>query len=298
MSTSITTAFITAYEARVHLVFQRKGTVILQAVRWKRDTVGSTHVFQVMGKGAATTKARHGQITPMNQSHSTATATLVDFYAGDWVDALDEAKINIDERDAIARTGAMALGRKIDDQIFVVMDAGSDSVVTWVVTTEKNVRAALLNMVEALFSNDIPNDGELFGALTAKQWSMAMTVEEFKNSDYITATGLPFTQGMPVARYKEWMGVKWTMHTGLPGAGTSAAKPFVWHRMAVGYSSGKHPKNFANRGAIVADITWHGDRAAHFINHMMSGGAVVIEGAGVIEGLVDDTAAVPLVAST
>lgn len=298
MSTSITTAFITSYEARVYLVFQRMGTVILQAVRWKRDVVGSTSVFQVLGKGTATTKARHGQITPMNQSHTTATATLADFYAGDWVDALDEAKTNIDERDAIARSGAMALGRKIDDQIFVAMDATNDGVTTWVVTTEKQVRKQLLDMVEALYNNDVPNDGDLFGALTAKQWAFAMTVEEFKNSDYVTSAGLPFTQGAPVARYKEWMGVKWTMHTGLPGAGTSASKPFVWHRSAIGYASGAHPKNFANRGAVVADITWHGDRAAHFVNHMMSGGAVVIEGAGIREGLVDDTSGLPVVAST
>ena len=298
MSTSINTAFITAYEAKVHLVFQRQGTVILQAVRWKRDVVGSTAVFQVIAAGTATTKARHGTITPMNQTHSTATATLADFYAGDWVDALDEAKINIDERDALAKSGAMALGRKIDDQLFVVMNASSDSTVTWSVSTEKQVRSALLSMVQSLYSNDVPNDGDIFGALTPKAWAMAMTVEEFKNSDYVTAMGLPFTQGAPVARYKEWMGVKWTMHTGLPSAGAANAKQFVWHRSAIGYASGKHPKNFANRGAVVADITWHGDRAAHFINHMMSGGAVAIESAGIIEGDVDDTADVPFVAST
>ena len=298
MSTSITTAFITAYEAKVHLVFQRMGTVILQAVRWKRDVTGSTSVFQIIGKGTATTKARHGQITPMNQTHTTATATLADFYAGDWVDALDEAKTNIDERDALARSGAMALGRKIDDQIFTAMDASNDGTTTWTVTTEKNVRAALLNMVEALYNNDVPNDGELFGALSPKQWAFAMTVEEFKNSDYVTSTGLPYTQGAPVARYKEWMGVKWTMHTGVPGMGTSTSKPFLWHRSAIGYASGAHPKNFANRGAVVADVTWHGDRAAHFINHMMSGGAVVIEAAGIREGSVNDTTSVPLVAST
>lgn len=297
MSTSITTAFITAYESKVHLVFQRSGTVLLQAVRWKRDVVGSTSVFQIIGTGAATTKARHGTITPMNQTHTTATATLADFYAGDWVDALDEAKVNIDERDALARSGAMALGRKIDDQIFTVMDASNSGTVTWTVTTEKNVRAALLDMVQNLYANDVPNDGQLYGAMSSQSWAMAMTVPEFVNADYVTATGLPYTAGAPVARYKEWMGVKWTMHTGVPGAGATS-KPFVWHKTSVGYASGKHPKNFANRGSVVADITWHGDRAAHFVNHMMSGGAVVIESNGIVEGSVDDTASVPVTAST
>lgn len=298
MSTSITTAFITEYEARVKHEFQRMGTVILQAVRWRKNVVGQTASFNTVGTGAATTKARHGTITPMNASHTAPSVTLVDFYAGDWVDALDEAKTNIDERNIIAKTGAMTLGRKIDNQIFTVMDASNGGTVTWTLTTEKNVRKALIDMVSQLYKADVPNDGDLFGALSAQQWAFAMTVEEFKNSDYVTSTGLPFTQGAPVARYKEWMGVKWTMHTGVPSAGSAGAKPFVWHKSAVAYASGKHPKNFANRGAVVADITWHGDRAAHFVNHMMSGQAVVIEANGITEGSVNDTTAIPVVVST
>jgi hypothetical protein len=43
---------------------------------------------------------------------------------------------------------------------------------------------------------------------------------------------------------------------------------------------------------VSADITWHGDRAAHFVNHLMSGNAVMIDDTGVIEGNYDDTAAI------
>jgi hypothetical protein len=45
--------------------------------------------------------------------------------------------------------------------------------------------------------------------------------------------------------------------------------------------------------SVGADITWHGDRAAHFVNHAMSGNSVMIDDGGVIEGNVDDTAAIP-----
>ena len=31
-----------------------------------------------------------------------------------------------------------------------------------------------------------------------------------------------------------------------------------------------------------ADITWHGDRAAHFVNTMMSQGAALVDGTGVV----------------
>ena len=293
MSTSISTSFITDYEADVHLIFQRFGTMLLQAVRWKRDVVGSTAVFQTIAAGTATTKARHGTITPMNQTHSAPSATLADFYAGDWVDALDEAKINIDERMAIARSGAAALGRKIDSQLLTTMTGTSQSTVTWTVTTSNNIRAGLLGMVEAIYSNDVPNDGQLYGILSPKEWAFAMTVEEFASADYVGPNGLPFTEGAQIGRWKDYMGVKWTVHTGVTNAGSANAEPFVWHKNAVGYASGKHPKNFANRGEIVADITWHGDRAAHFINHMMSGGSVLIDDGGVIQGEVDDSADIP-----
>ena len=45
-----------------------------------------------------------------------------DYYAGDWVDQLDELKINIDERQVVANAGAYALGRKTDELIIAALD--------------------------------------------------------------------------------------------------------------------------------------------------------------------------------
>jgi len=110
MSTSIDQAFVKNYVADVHDVFQRRGSFLLPAVRHKTEVVGATTTFQKVGQGVATTKARHGTITPMNQSHTPVECTLADFYAGDWVDKLDEAKTNADER----RLGARPQGRRPD----------------------------------------------------------------------------------------------------------------------------------------------------------------------------------------
>ena len=33
---------------------------------------------------------------------------------------------------------------------------------------------------------------------------------------------------------------------------------------------------------VMTDITWHGDRAAHFVNNMMSQGAVMIDPTGIV----------------
>ena len=64
MSTSVSTAFVRQYEREVHEAFQRRGSFMLQTVRLKTGVVGSSTTFQVTGTGVATTKARHGTITP------------------------------------------------------------------------------------------------------------------------------------------------------------------------------------------------------------------------------------------
>ena len=294
MSTSISTSFINSYDAKVHEVFQRRGSYLKDAVRLKEGVVGSTAVFQKIGKGTATTKARHGTITPMNQTHTAPSCTLADFYAGDWVDKLDEAKININERDAIASGGAMALGRKCDDQITTVFDTTTQSAVTITVTSKANILAGALSFAEAAWDNDVQNDGEVYCVVTPRLWSQLMTVDQFQNADYVGTDGQSFNSGpmIGMAKWKEWQGVKWKMQTGLPGAGTTAGKAFLWHKTAVGYAIAESAGNMAGRNAVSADITWHGDRAAHFVNHMMSGQACMIDDTGVIEANFNDTTAV------
>lgn len=299
MSTSIDTAFITSYDAKVHDVFQRQGSYLMSAVRYKPGVVGSTAIFQKIGKGTATTKSRHGTITPMNQTHTAPSCTLADFYAGDWVDKLDEAKTNINERDAIARGGAMALGRKVDDQITTVLDTTTQTAVTITVTSKAAILAGALEFTEAAWDNDVPNDGNVYAVVTPRLWSQLMLLDQFSDSDFVRADGQAWVAGPAIgAKWKDWQGCKWKMQTGLPGAGTATAKGFLWHMEAVGYASAAAAGNIAGNAAVSADITWHGDRAAHFVNHLMSGQACMIDDTGVIESNHDDTAGIATAATT
>src|ERR1700748_1161131 len=106
MSTLITQAFIKQFEAEVFQAYQRQGSKLRSTVRTKAGVIGASTVFQKVGKGVASTKARHGNVPVMNLDHSTIEIALSDYYAGDWVDKLDELKTNIDERQIIANAGA------------------------------------------------------------------------------------------------------------------------------------------------------------------------------------------------
>lgn len=186
MSTSIDQAFIKQFEREVHEAYQRQGSKLRNTVRTIGNVNGSSAVFQKVGAGTASTKSTNSLVPVMNLDHSNIEVILEDYYAGDWIDRLDELKINIDESQVIANAGAAALGRKTDELI--------------------------INALATASSNTIADGNDIRSC-------------------------------------------------------------FYYHKAAVGHAAASD---------VEADVTWHGDRAAHFVNNMMSQGAGLIDENGVI----------------
>ena len=121
MSTSVSNVFIEHFGAEVHAAYQRMGSKLRNMVRVRNDVKGSTTVFHKIGSGVAMPKSRHGMVPVMNVSHESVKCSLQDYYAGDWVDRLDELKLSFDERMAVAQAGAYALGRQTDALLIKAM---------------------------------------------------------------------------------------------------------------------------------------------------------------------------------
>ena len=265
MSTSIAQAFVKQFEREVHEAYQRMGSKLRNTVRTKNNVQGASTVFQKVGKGTASTKARHGAVPVMNLDHTPVECTLYDFYAGDWVDRLDELKTNIDERQIIANAGAYALGRKTDELIIAELNkstnyAGSNS--------DGLTKAKVLTAFELLGEADVPDDGQRYAVVGWKQWSQLLSIDEFANTQYVGPDELPWRG----TQAKRWLGTLWMPHSGLQATG--GVRLCHWfHKTAIGHASGADVKT---------DISWHGDRAAHFVNNMMSQGAGLIDPAGVV----------------
>lgn len=267
MSTSVDTAFVKQFEREVHEAYQRKASVILNTVRRKPNVVGSSTTFQKVGKGTATTKSRHGLITPMNVSHSNVEAVLSDFYAGDWVDKLDEAKINHDERMVLANAGAWALARKSDNQLITELDATTNVEAH---NSTGLTLAKILSAFETLGDNDVFEDGRMYCLVGYNGWADLLQINQFASADFVDDK--PFLEGRTA---KRWLGTTWIPTSAVNDAKSgSTFKSFWYHEDAIGYAFGSQ---------VTTDITWHGDRAAHFVNHMMSGGAKLIDDNGVVE---------------
>jgi hypothetical protein len=271
MSGTIEQAFVKQFEAEVAEAYQRQGSKLRPTVRSKTGVKGASTVFPRVSKGTAAPKARNGAVPVMNLEFSSVECFLQDYYAGEWIDRLDELKTNIDERTVIANAGAYALGRKTDELIIAALDtATQEATGTGPGLTDADglTKQKVLLAFEMLGAADVPDDGQRFAIVGWKQWSQLLEIEEFANAEYVGPDELPWKG----TQAKRWLGALWMPHSGLTKAG-SLRYCYFYHRTAVGHAVGSE---------VVTDITWHGDRAAHFINNMMSQGAVLIDPTGVV----------------
>jgi len=271
MSGSIDQAFVKQFQAEVHEAYQRQGSKLRATIRSKANIRGSSTIFQRVGRGTATTKSRNGVVPVMNLEYSAVECFLQDHYAGDWVDKFDELKTAADELGVLASSGAHALGRKTDELIIAALDlATREAVGTQAGQTDNDgmTRSKVLLAFEMLGQMDVPDDGNRYAVVGWKQWSELLTLQEFANSNYVGADELPWKG----TQAKRWLGATWIPHTGLTATGPIRSCYF-YHKTAVGHAAASE---------IVTDVTWHGDRAAHFVNSMMSQGAALIDNAGVV----------------
>ncbi len=271
MSVSIDNVFVKHFEADVHLAYQQTGTKLRSTVRSKSGVVGASTTFQKVGRGTASTKSRHGIVPVMNLNHEPVECLLMDYYAGDWVDSLDELKTNIDERRVVASAGAYALGRKTDELIIAAMQGATANVGDYTSGLTKDL---VLSALEILNTNDVPDDGRRFAVVGVHQWNELLSMDEFVSADYVSDT--PLLNGFEA---RKWLGITWVLHNGLP-ISENNRDCFIYHASSIGHACGQEVKT---------DISWHGERAAHFISNSMSQGAVLIDGDGIVRVKCSDT---------
>ena len=264
MANTIDQAFIKQFETDVHLAYQRMGSKLRNTIR-STNVTGSVARFQKIGAGAASTKSRNGDVTAMELAHTNVEATMADFYAAEYIDKLDELKININERQAVAESAASALGRKTDEIITTAMDAGANS--TQIAdTTGALAKADLLSIFETFGSADIPEDGGRYIAMHPAAYADLFNINEFASSDYVGDQNLPFSGGMTM---KQFLGFKI-----FSTSAVTAGKNIAYHTSAVGLGI---------NADVQTEINYVPEKAAHLATSMMSMGAVVINDNGVYE---------------
>jgi len=269
MATQITNSFIKQFESEVHMAYQRMGSKLKNTVRQTSNVQGNQARFQKVGTGTASTKSRHGEVPTMELTHSTVDVTLSDFYAADMVDKLDELKTNIDERQILAQSAASALGRKVDQLIIDVLDAGSNSN-NVVHGSAALTLAKALTVYEAFGEADIPDDGQRYFVVSPAGWADLLQIDQFSRAEYVGEGDLPYAGGMTA---KRWLGFLWFTHSGLSISSTTR-DCHAYHNTSVGMASGQD---------ITTEMNYLPEKVSNLITSYFSAGAVMIDNDGAIE---------------
>jgi len=269
MATSITNAFITQFEAEVHMAYQRMGSKLKNLTRTVNGVNGNTVKFQKVAKGSANTKARHAEVVAMDLAHSNVSATLTDYYAADYVDKLDELKVNIDERQVVANSAAYALGRKTDSVITSVMENATALANNSSGTgTGMNLGKAQA-MMELFNTNDVPDDQQRYWVVGPKQWSDLINLDQFSRVEYVWEGELPYAGGMTA---KRWLGFLWFVHSGLATSGSTDRHTVAFHKSSIGMGIGSDVKT---------EVNYIPEKVSHLITSMLSIGGVLIDSDGI-----------------
>jgi hypothetical protein len=272
MATQISTAFIKQFEAEVHMAYQRMGSKLRNTIRQSNNVVGNQARFQKVGKGSASTKSRHGQVNTMEVAHSTVDVTLADFYAADYVDTLDELKTNIDERQVLATSAAAALGRKMDQLIIDVLDAGSNSA-NIAHGSAGLTLAKALTVYETFGEADVPDDGQRYFVVSPAGWADLLQIDQFSRAEYVGEADLPYAGGMTA---KRWLGFTFFTHSGLT-VDSSNRDCHAYHSSALGLATGSD---------VRTEINYVPEKVSNLITSYFSAGSVEIDGDGMIQCII------------
>lgn len=256
--------FVSQFSDEIHQAFQQTESKLQGAVRAHRNVVGSTYNFPVLGKFSANTKARNADVTGLEPAHSQVIVTLADSYASIYLDKLDQIKTNVSLREEYVKGTVSAINRKIDETIITAALAGTNVVST---TAGGWTYAKHLEAFNALNLADV-DESDRYMVIGSKALGEMMNETKVISADY-TAGLLPAMNG----QIGKFMGFNVIVSNLLPNV-TNVQTALYFNKKAIGIAVGQDP---------TTEVNYIPQKASWLVNTMVSLGAVLIDGAGVVE---------------
>lgn len=214
MSVDAPVWFKEQYNDKVMQKYQAKGYKLRMAVTPEGSIVGSKAHFNIMGKGKANKKRRGQAAVPMNAKKGKVEANLETWEAFDEVYTYDLSRMGANEKEAITDSGAMALGRATDQEIFDVgyglSSAAAGTGVGVKPLLDANGMPGLIGganagfglgmvtkMGTALKQADVPwDDKGVYCPLPSSFWDKLLEFKQFNSAEWVGDDGLIFPKGM------------------------------------------------------------------------------------------------------
>ncbi len=278
MATTLSPAFVTLFEAEVHQAYQSSAT-LRNVARMRTGVEGSTAKFPILAKGSASVRTPSTDVVPLNGTFSSVTATLTDYVASEYSDIFNQAKINFDERQELAKLVGNAIGRREDQIIIDALIAGSaGTTVANTVVTSGSGSASDLNVgkiIEAKKGMDAksvpPTDRHMI--IHANSLASLLGDERAISADFAQV------QALVRGEVNSFMGFQIHMigdrdEGGLPKDGSNDRTCLAFHRDAIGCAVGIPPKT---------EVNYIPEKTSFLVTAMYSAGAIVIDANGLVD---------------
>lgn len=286
MSYNVSQAYVRFYDDMVKLVYQGMGNQLRNCVRTKTGLIGNTAQFVVYGKGNATQRMYVSPVQPMSPSIATPVITMSDWVAADYTDKFQQAKINYDEIEELAKVAGAAIGRTHDQ---LIIDDGFVASGTSNVVTDGGDNLTfdkLLQVVQYFDDIGVPQD-ERYIAIAASQQSSLMQSEQMTNKFFVN--NMILQNGS--INNQSIMGLKFivipTTEVGIETYGLPLAANirscFAWHKQAVGFAVGNMLDQITEINYIPQMLSW-------LVTTVLSAGSIAIDNTGIVEIQCDESA--------
>lgn len=277
----IDSIFKEEFESAVKVAYQRQGTLLRKTVQNQTNVEGKIAHFPKFGKGAdPAPKTRGGDIPIDDVAESLVNVTLTDYYSGILRDKLDLLKTNTDQKMLAANDMSYKFGRKTDSLIITALAGTALSVGDY---TTAFTNSLAMQALEALYNNDVPEDGQIFGVLSSHTWNEFKTFSKVSSRDFAGEL-YPWLKGR---QSFIWNGVVWMQHSGLSVASGQNCDNYLYHKAAIAHAAGSEVEVSMDLVPMKGNAT--------LIQGLMSQGAGLVDGGtdgGVVKIKVNNNTAI------
>ena len=281
MAINLSTAFVTLFDAEVKQAYQGQAQ-LRPAVRVRSGVEGSTYKFPKIGKGVAQVRIPQTDVTPLNVTYGSVTATLSDYIAAEYSDIFMQAKVNFDERAELVKVVSGAIGRRQDQLIIdaLVASSTSNTVASSIGGANTNLNLdKLLAAKKALDAKNVPMDNRHI-------FIHANNLSGLLGETKVTSSDFNSIKALVNGELNTFLG--FNFHTigdrdegGLP-VSSGDRKVYAFHRDAIGMAEGIAPKT---------EINYIPEKTSFLVSSMFSAGSVAIDAEGIVEITCDENGA-------
>lgn len=281
MSKELSSVAVTQFDEEVKHAFQG-GFKLEGTCMYRGNVEGDTYKFRLMGKGQGHKRgAPSSDVVPMDVAHSQPSCSLEDWEFPEYTDIYNSKTVNFDEVQQLAKTIAMAGGRRKDQLIIDALAAGT-------------YNATLTAGQGGLVDTDVGGVGTGMSVAklrAIKKFFAAREVDEVINiaidaeglddllgDSTLTSNDYNVVKSLVDGEVGYFMGMKFITlgvraEGGLPISG-SIQDGFAWTASSVGVAVGMD---------LQTDVSWVSHKSSWLSNAFLKMGSVIIDNEGIVK---------------